>query len=439
MPKKKNITYYIAKKKWDKKHPGKKQWEARISYYDPDQLKWRVKPEALNIEATEENRKEAMDKAKELRDKVLVNLKIKEKNILPQSEDMPDVTMIQVFDDWLEMQRMRVTSGAVLGLGIHEKSGTIRPNTYQDIYNHSMPVHQYIEQHPTTIKRISTHYIDQLIKAMNREQIKDVAKFKRLTMLKRVLNYAVTMGYRSTNPMDSMKLPSKARSEEPGWYNPEQIKDLFQLIDAEDVHFKTLVWLCAYLGIRRQEAMAFTWDSIDFKQDTITVDHVLTEYKRKAFEEILSRLEPSEYEIIRPGLLYEHHTKSKQGLRRLAMHPALKKYLLQLKEQQDRDREYFGNTYKNSKFIIRSAQGDYISPAWMSRRFSKFIQKKGLPKITLHGLRHSMEANLEHAGVVSTARAALIGDKVETLTHYDHHDHEQQRAAGMLIGDLYNT
>ena len=66
MPKKKNITYYIAKKKWDKKHPGKKQWEARISYYDPDQLKWRVKPEALNIEATEENRKEAMDYGKKV-------------------------------------------------------------------------------------------------------------------------------------------------------------------------------------------------------------------------------------------------------------------------------------------------------------------------------------------------------------------------------------
>jgi integrase len=85
--------------------------------------------------------------------------------------------------------------------------------------------------------------------------------------LRNALNTAVKLGYLKTNPCTTIDLP-RARREEMLMLTPEEVKALANAIDK---HYKTLVYVAAYSGLRAGELLALTRADVDVLKGTLTV------------------------------------------------------------------------------------------------------------------------------------------------------------------------
>jgi integrase len=55
--------------------------------------------------------------------------------------------------------------------------------------------------------------------------------------------------------------------------------------------------------------------------------------------------------------------------------------------------------WQDHDLVFTAVDGNHLRPDWVSARFGKLVRKSGLPKLRLHGLRHSHATALLKAGV----------------------------------------
>ena len=76
---------------------------------------------------------------------------------------------------------------------------------------------------------------------------------------------------------------------------------------------------CFY-GFRRSEVIGLKWSAVDFENDTITIDHTITQSNGK--------------------LIIRDKTKTKSSKRTLPLEPIVKSLLIELKEKQKTTENY---------------------------------------------------------------------------------------------------
>lgn len=77
---------------------------------------------------------------------------------------------------------------------------------------------------------------------------------------------------------------------------------------------------------------------------------------------------------------------------------------------QDERKAIMGNYHIYSDYVCTWANGEVITPNYLTRTFHSVISKSNLPKIRLHDLRHSVASNL-------IANGMSIVDVQEWLGH----------------------
>lgn len=76
-----------------------------------------------------------------------------------------------------------------------------------------------------------------------------------------------------------------------------------------------------------------------------------------------------------------------------------------------------------------------VRPEVVTRRMAELCEKAGLPRLTLHGLRHSTASILYAEGVPEFVIQSILGhSKVGMTKHYTHVEQEQQREAMDRLG-----
>lgn len=238
--------------------------------------------------------------------------------------------------------------------------------------------------------------------------------------IRQIMKRAVSRGVVMVNPVEQIEINVPGRKEESRRALTEEEQGWIW----DTPHRAQAAAIIMMLsGLRRGELAALTWNDVDLKGRTITVNKVI-EYSSSGV----------------PTL--RHVTKSAAGMRVVDIPKRLVDYMLQLP--------------RDSALVIHSVKGKVMTPSawtklWLSymrlinekygERTTKDLQptsKSGpkvldmtIPNITLHWLRHTFCTLLYLAGVDATAACAQMGHASvsTTLRIYTHLDAKHKRRA----------
>ena len=203
-------------------------------------------------------------------------------------------------------------------------------------------------------------------------------KPRSLRLIKNILNqtllYCVSEGMILSNPCQFVKLPVCERFEA-SFFTKSQIDELLEKIREEPLY--PLIRLTALYGLRRSEALGLRWDCVNFEAETITI--------RRTVSKVTT-------------VVVKDKTKNTSSRRSFPMTQEIKELLLDMKAQQEADRQFFGNSYQDGDSVFRWSDGRPFSPDYVSDKFPKLLKANGMPHIRFHELRHSAASNLLNMG-----------------------------------------
>ena len=141
-----------------------------------------------------------------------------------------------------------------------------------------------------------------------------------------------------------------------------------------------LFYLTLFFGLRREEILGLRWSAIDFKSKTMSINHTVTKGTT------VNR---------------SNTTKTISSARDYPLNDEQLEMFLKLKEKEDSNRTFFGNTYIENDYIFKHIDGTLYYPDYPTKQFKKLIkQHPELPQsITFHGLRSSCVSILVHRGM----------------------------------------
>ena len=157
-----------------------------------------------------------------------------------------------------------------------------------------------------------------------------------------------------------------------GFYDSAEVQKLFEA--AKGSKLEIPIFLGAFYGLRRSEAIGLKWDAIDFQNDTITIRHTVV----------------SCYIDGKQVQKAQDITKTKSSMRTLPLIPAFKELLQYKKQQQNEFQRMCGKSYNKDYpgYICVDEMGRLLSPHYLTEAFAKLLKKHGLRKIRYHDLRH---------------------------------------------------
>lgn len=189
------------------------------------------------------------------------------------------------------------------------------------------------------------------------------------------LRMAEKQGLIQESPMHRVSPPRQVRTE-PHFYTPENLKALYAAV--EHSWLEPVVKLAGLLGLRREEICGLRWISVDFER---------------------RRLNIREARTTAGGQIVQKETKNTSSVRVLYLPDSLYDLLRRERQQQDCQQKLLGSQYENSGHVVVNPYGRPYSPNIISRSFARFICRHNLPKITLHGLRHTFATVASAQGV----------------------------------------
>jgi integrase len=234
-------------------------------------------------------------------------------------------------------------------------------------------------------------------------------------MLHAAMPAAVTWKFVTSNPMVGVKAPSVDRKGHTTWSPVEMTRFLDT---AWEDRFCALWVLVATTGMRRSELCGLRRDSLDLAAASVRVRST---------------------RVIAGAAVHTGGGKSRRSRRRLALDDmtvtALRKHL----DAVDRERDQLGAAYIDEGYVFCWEDGRPIYPGTISDRFDRLVQKAGVPRIPLHGVRHSYATIALSSGVHPKIVSSRLGHATVafTLDSYSEDVPDLDRAAAGAISALF--
>ena len=263
-----------------------------------------------------------------------------------------------------------------------------------------------------TADDINDFYDDQL------ERVKAMTVTKYHANIGLALKYAVKKNYLPHTLMDKVNRPSTDRFVGKFLKQSEAIS----LADAVKGHKLELgVILGTFYGLRRSEVIGLRWESINFEANTITIEHTVTEANIDGQHCIIA----------------DDTTKSKSSYRTLPLIPIIRTKLLEVQEEQERNRKLCGKSYNKTEgqYIYTDALGNRIKPNYLTNAFPEFLVNNGFKRLRYHDLRHSCASLLLANGVPLKAIQEWLGhsDFAITANIYAHLEFDSKLASAEAL------
>lgn len=231
-------------------------------------------------------------------------------------------------------------------------------------------------------KRMVESFLDDLFETYHLQPrtAKDVKVF-----FGNIMEQAVINGLISYNPVKEVVLNktlatkyAKNKNTDDEFFSYEEAQlFLSKVIDHE---LYELFYLTLFFGLRREEILGLKWSAIDFKNQTMRIDHTVTK-----------------------GLTITraNTTKTVSSAREYPLTDEQIEMFRQLRKKERTNKRLCGNRYFDSDYIFKHADGTFYYPDYPTKAFGKLIKKiPELPQgITFHGLRISCVSILVHQGM----------------------------------------
>ena len=231
--------------------------------------------------------------------------------------------------------------------------------------------------------------------------IESIIKHKSVLMTS--LDDAVVDGLIQQNPAKYVKLPAKRSSKrKENFLTANQAIKMLELL--EDTPVYAIVYTTLFYGLRKSEALGLKWSSVDFVNDTITLENVVV--KNKTIEEKGTMKTSASY-----------HT--------YLLIPDVKRVLLKQRFWQNENRTRFGKDYIESDFVFTWEDGHLFRPDSLYRSFQRVLKRNNFtPVLRFHDLRHSTASILYARGwdmkdIQMWVRHADIDVTADIYTHIE--------------------
>ena len=301
-----------------------------------------------------------------------------------------------------------------------------RAETYQEVYDLWLKQYEKTVEESTYVKTISifknhilpamsTYKIDKIHVDVCQKHVDEWAsKLKKFRMVKsyaaKVLDFAIKHGYIQTNPFTHVDMPNISKKyielvedKLENFYSREQLKEFLSCLKRES-NYKVFVLflLLAFSGMRRGEALAITWNDIDFTTNEIRINKALSIGKNnKLFIKL-----------------------PKSGLpRTIEMDDKTMEVLKEWKKKQQQDYLKLGfNTDNPKQLVFSNEKNEFIQPTKLRKWLLNIQKKYTLARITTHGLRHTHCSLLFEAGASLKEVQVRLGhtDVKTTMNIYTH-------------------
>lgn len=188
-------------------------------------------------------------------------------------------------------------------------------------------------------------------------------------VLSAVLFRAVKWGYIPTNPAARADLPSLA-GRKAKYLDEPDARRLLELLRDEPIKWRALMTFDLLSGLRRGELAGLRWQDVNVDEQTITI------------------CQTSNY---LPGKgVYVDTPKTATSNRPLRLSRSAFLLLLEYKRWQDAQQEKLGDAWRDEDGRVFTADdGAPLFPDAITQWFSRFVKRTGLPKVTVHSLRHT--------------------------------------------------
>ena len=178
------------------------------------------------------------------------------------------------------------------------------------------------------------------------------------------------------------------------------------------------LWLTyATCGLRRGEALGIRWAALDLDGGQLSV-----------------RAE----RVIVAGVIHESEPKSARGLRTVALDAGTVAALRAHRKRQLEERMGWGPAYRDDGLVFCREDGTALHPSTVSKRFGELVSGLEVPRVSLHGLRHTWASLALQAGVNPKVVSERLGHAsvAFTLDRYSHVMPGMQEDAAAAVAAL---
>jgi integrase len=242
------------------------------------------------------------------------------------------------------------------------------------------------------LSELRARHVDHLLEQMEREERGLPTQHRVLAALSSALSTAVRRRLISSNICRQVEIAPERTPTRPV-YDPKQLA-LF-LAHVADDRLAALWRLYAVIGLRRGEALALTWASVNFEAGTIRVERSLGTVN---------------------GRLAWGPPKSESGRRTVALDAASVGILRTHRAHQNAEKLALGAGYSDHDLVFAREDGEPLRPEWVTKRFHILTTAASLPRIHLHDLRHSAASMALVAGVPMKVVSENLGHSTLAVT-----------------------
>ncbi|MCQ4116575.1 site-specific integrase [Ligilactobacillus sp. MP3] len=233
-------------------------------------------------------------------------------------------------------------------------------------------------------------------------------------LITRIFKYAKQLKIVTDDPTSSVIIPKASRQFDTlehsrNYYTRDELRKFLEYAEKHEKYkFYVLFRLLAFSGMRKNEALALTWNDIDFDKSQITINKTL--------------ISTPKVEVSTP--------KTKNSNRIVFIDKKTLSILREWRLRQKKELLQKGfNALSSNQLIFSNKDNGYITPTAIINPMNRIIKGSNLPHITVHGLRHTYATLAAQGGMsVKQLQAQLGHSKVEiTLDVYTSITDEQRK------------
>lgn len=300
-----------------------------------------------------------------------------------------------------------------------------RTETYQELYNLWIIQYEKTVEESTFVKTLG-YFKNHILPSMGKYRIEKInieicqkhfndwaLKLSKARTIKsyaaKVLDCGIKRGYLQTNPFTHVETRLKAKkainenNDNENFYTREQLIEFLNYCELS-LPYKafSLLRLLAFTGMRKSEALALTWEDLNFSDKELAINKAIGRGKN--------------------AKLYLKSTKT--GISRvIKIDNTTMEILKEWKRLQKKEYLLFGhNTINEKQLVFSNKFNEFLQPVQVQKWVYSVQQKHALAKITPHGLRHTHCSLLFEAGASLKEVQDRLGhsDVKTTMDIYTH-------------------
>ncbi len=208
--------------------------------------------------------------------------------------------------------------------------------------------------------------------------------------------------------------PPKVQKKEASYLDEAQAQKLLDLLDKEPITYRTMITLLLHTGMRRGELCGLEWNDIDLDAGLLDIQRSSLYLPEKG--------------------VFMDDTKNNSSKRVLKLTPDAVQLLRRYRAWQGRERLRLGDQWvekwEEHPRLFTTWNGKPLHPSTVTGWFHDFVERNGLPPVSIHSLRHTNATLLIAAGTnVRTVSAHLGHSQTSTTMNIYAHNIKSAEAA----------